>query len=172
MSGRDHKQYNWNLLEHLEQLQPENNKLECRDVFFGLPSPACKSEGPTQQARMTQQQSHHACSILMSAPLHWKQPCKISTTLVNMFKQGETKCLWIICISYMNKGAIKHNHVCTDHLGGFSPNSTELGWMWSSRSSLKVLVRWKTLDGVICDMKVYEDRNKKSDKLPRALSHR
>lgn len=31
---------------------------------------ACKSEGPTQPAKRTQQQSHHACSILMSAPLH------------------------------------------------------------------------------------------------------
>lgn len=32
--------------------------------------PACKSEGPTRPTRTTQQQSHRACSILMSEPLH------------------------------------------------------------------------------------------------------
>lgn len=55
--------------------------------------------------------------------------------------------------------------MCTDHFGGFSPKSTELGWMWSSRSSRKVLAKEKQ------NVRWYEHvRTENTSNWPRALS--
>lgn len=68
------QQFKWGLQifsEHSHHL-----RLQCVIPFWDLPWPACKSEGPTQPTTTTQLQSHHACSILTSAPLRWKPPWK------------------------------------------------------------------------------------------------